>query len=179
MTATCWRCSGNTQSAKGISGGCSPPRDSCGGSPPLCSWEAFFGLGQRKPPRPRRRHNLRILRFRASPKAQSLRCSSFPPHKHACAADRVQPAYLSNLRPVSAPAQRARVVQPDGLLTSWEAFFGLGQRKPPRPRKESRFGWFNMPGSACYSAVRHRYVGIPKIYARLGCHLLTSLTSDR
>ena len=60
------------------------------------SWGAFFGLGQRKPPRPRRRHNLRILRFRASPKAQSLRCSSLPPHKHACAAERVQPAYPSN-----------------------------------------------------------------------------------
>ena len=44
---------------------------------------------------------------------------------------------------------------------SWEAFFGLGQRKPPRPRKESRFGWFNMPGIGFNLAVRHRYVGIP------------------
>ena len=36
---------------------------------------------------------------------------------------------------------RPRVEQPGGLQNpSWEAFFGLGQRKPPRPRKESRFG---------------------------------------
>ena len=67
----------------------------------------FFLWRQKETPQTPRRRNLRILRFRASPKAQSLRCSSFPPHKHACAADRLQPTYRSNDRPVSAPAQSA------------------------------------------------------------------------
>ena len=36
---------------------------------------------------------------------------------------------------------RARAVQPgSGLQNPWGAFFGLGQRKRPRPRKESRLG---------------------------------------
>ena len=59
-------------------------------------------------------------------------------------------------------AYRGRFVErPRSAGISWEAFFGLGQRKPPRPRKESRFGCVCVPGSTCYSAVRHRYVGIP------------------
>ena len=66
-----------------------------------------------------------------------------------------------------------------GLQTSWGAFFGLGQRKPPRPRKESRFGCVCVPGMSFIFTVRHRYVGIPKIYARLGCNCPTARTTTQ
>ena len=52
------------------------------------------------------------------------------------------------------------------------------QKETPQTPKRKTLWCFNIPGSACYSVVRHIYVGIPKIHARLGCHCLTARTTS-
>ena len=137
---------------------------------------------QKETPQTPRRRNLRILRFRASPKAQSLRCSSFPPHKHACAADREQPAYPSNKQPgkrSGAKRRRAKKTAPQsrkdyGIPTYIRrtvkiklipgkpshpkrlSFRGLGGFLWPRPKKASQEGFRNPPGCSTRGRGRPR-----------------------
>ena len=151
--------------ARGGAGGGHAPRVEQPGGLRNPSWEAFFGLGQRKPPRPRKESRFGWFNmpgisfiFTVRHRYVGIPCTLRDWGAVFFAQRRFAPERLCGLL-VGRP--RAQVVQPDGWLTSWEAFFGPGQRKPPRPRKESRFGWFNLPGNSFIFTVRHRYVGIP------------------